>query len=64
MSVRYNNIVAFIDKCKNAQEIASARAQVNAYRSQTGGSNPQLKYELDVLFLEINEKEKEILKLQ
>jgi len=63
MSVKYDNIVEFIDKCTNEQEIQSARAQVSAYRAQTGGSNPQLKYEIDVLMLEINEKEKELLNL-
>lgn len=62
-SVKYNQIVEFIENCTNTQEIQSARAQVSAYRAQTGGSNPQLKYEIDVLMLEINEKEKELLNL-
>ncbi len=63
MKEKYNQIVEFIHKCTNEEELDSARAQVNAYRMQTGGSNPQLKYEIDVLFLEINEKQKEILKM-
>ncbi len=63
MGKKYNNIVEFIDKCKTQDEINSARAQVSAYRMQSGGHNAELKYEIDTLMVAINNKEREILKL-
>ena len=62
MSIKYNQIVEFIDKCTNMQELNAARAQVNNYRIQSGGQSTQLKYEIDTLMVEINNKEKELLK--
>lgn len=61
MSAKYNKIVEFIDKCTNEQEISSARAQVQAYRIQSGGHSAELAAKIKILVEEINKKEKEIL---
>jgi hypothetical protein len=62
-SVKYKQIVEFIEKCTNVQEINSARAQVQAFRLQSGGHSAELSAKVRILMEEINNKEKELLKL-
>lgn len=63
MSKKYDDIVNLVDNATSLEELQTARALVSAYRLQTGGSNKDLKYEIDTLYVSIMNKEKELLRL-
>jgi len=63
MSKKYDDIVELIDSATEIEELNTARVLVSNYRMQTGGSNKDLKYQIDVLYASIMNKEKELLRL-
>jgi hypothetical protein len=60
---KYEEILDTIENASSLEELQTSRVLVNNYRMQTGGSNKDLKYQIDVLYATIMNKEKELLRL-